>query len=51
MLLIAAKTLKIHKGAIALCSMKDHIKEVFQISGFDRIIPIRESRAEAMTAL
>ena len=50
-LLIAAKTLKIHKGAIALCSMKDHIKEVFQISGFDRIIPIRESRAEAMTAL
>lgn len=50
-LLIAAKTLKIHKGAIALCSMKDHIKEVFQISGFDRIIPIRDTRQSALTAL
>ena len=50
-LLIAAKTLKIHKGGIALCSMKDHIKEVFQISGFDRIIPIRDSRQDALTVL
>ncbi len=50
-LLIAAKTLKIHKGAIALCSMKDHIKEVFQISGFDRIIPIRDTRQSALNAL
>jgi anti-anti-sigma factor len=47
-LLIAAKTLKIHKGSIALCSMKDHIKEVFQISGFDRIIPIRNTRQDAL---
>lgn len=50
-LLIAAKTLKVHKGAIALCSMKDHIKEVFQISGFDRIIPIRDTRQDAQSAL
>ena len=50
-LLISAKTLKIHKGSIALCSMKDHIREVFQISGFDRIIPIRNSRQDALTAL
>ena len=50
-LLIAAKTLKVHKGSLALCAMKDHIKEVFEISGFDRIIPIRSTRQEALTAL
>ena len=50
-LLISAKTLKIHKGAIALCAMKQHIKEVFQISGFDRIIPISDTRQEALDAL
>ena len=50
-LLIAAKTLQVHKGGIALCAMKDHIQEVFQISGFDRIIPIRGSREDAIAAL
>ena len=50
-LLIAAKTVKAQSGAIALCSMKDHIQEVFQISGFDRIIPIRNTRPEALNVL
>jgi len=33
-LLMAAKKLKIMNGSIALCSMSEHIKEVFDIAGF-----------------
>ena len=47
-LLIAAKKLKASKGKLVLCAMQDHIQEVFLISGFDQIIPIRDSRQSAM---
>ncbi len=49
-LLIAARALKARKGALALCAMNDDIKQIFQISGFDRIIPIRASREAALKA-
>ena len=49
-LLIAAKALHEGKGKIVLCAMKNHIEEVFRISGFDRIIPIKESRELALAA-
>ena len=47
-LLIAAKALKAAEGILVLCSMKRHIEEVFRISGFDRIIPIKDSREAAL---
>ena len=47
-LLLAAKQLQAKQGTLVLCSMQDHIQEVFQISGFDQIIPIRGSRAAAL---
>ena len=47
-LLIAAKALKAAEGILVLCSMKNHIEEVFRISGFDRIIPIKDSREAAL---
>ena len=47
-LLIAAKKLKASKGKLVLCAMQDHIQEVFLISAFDQIIPIRDSRQSAM---
>ena len=47
-LLIAAKALQASKGTLVLCSMKDHIEEVFQISGFSQIIPIEQSRETAL---
>ncbi len=47
-LLIAAKKLHASEGKIVLCSMQDHIEEVFRISGFDQIIPIRNSRQAAL---
>ena len=49
-LLIAAKALKASEGTLVLCAMKNHIEEVFRISGFDRIIPIKESRESALVA-
>ena len=47
-LLLAAKQLHAKQGTLVLCSMQDHIHEVFQISGFDQIIPIRDSRQAAL---
>ena len=47
---IAAKALRTGKGTLVLCSMAAHIHDVFRISGFDRIIPIKESRVAALAA-
>ena len=47
-LLLAAKQLHGKQGTLVLCSMQDHIHEVFRISGFDQIIPIRDSRQAAL---
>lgn len=47
-LLLAAKQLHASQGRLVLCTMQDHIHEVFRISGFDQIIPIRDSREAAL---
>ena len=47
-LLIAAKRLSGTQGKLVLCGMQDHIQEVFTISGFDKLIPIRESRKASL---
>lgn len=49
-LLLAAKALKAAKGTLVLCTMKNHIEELFRINGFDRIIPIKQSRVAALAA-
>lgn len=47
-LLLVAKALR-NKGAeFALCSLSDPIREVFEISGFDKIIPIYGSLADVV---
>jgi anti-sigma B factor antagonist len=50
-LLMAAKRSKQTSGKLALCCLKDHIREVFEISGFFGILTICPSRAEAVTAV
>ena len=47
-ILLAARALQASKGQIVLCAMKNHIKDVFLISGFDRIISIKKSRKAAL---
>ena len=49
-LLIARKALMAKDGKLVLCSMKDHIEEIFKISGFIQIIPIKSSRDAALAA-
>lgn len=46
--LLIAKGLRQREAKFALCALSDSIQEVFEISGFDQIISIHATRAEAL---
>ena len=46
-ILMTAKTLQKRNAKLLLCSLSEPIREVFEISGFDKIIPIHTTRGEA----
>ena len=50
-ILLTAKSLQKSGMKFALCSLNDSIREVFKISGFDKIIEIHTSQAEAVSAV
>lgn len=50
-LLMGAKRQKAAKAGFGLFGVKESIREVLQVSGFDRILPIWPGRAEALAAL
>lgn len=50
-ILLTAKSLQQSGTEFVLCSMNDSIREVFKISGFDKIIAIHSSQAEALSAV
>ena len=50
-ILLIAKTLRKRNAELILCSLSDPIREVFEISGFDKIIPVHASREEALATL
>lgn len=47
-LLKATRELKAVGGALALCCMRDYIREVFDLSGFVSIIPVTATESEAL---
>ena len=47
-ILVVAKSLQRQNVKFAVCSLIDPVKEVFVISGFDRIIPIHDSQEAAI---
>jgi len=49
-ILKATKALKRENGNIILCDMQDYVKEVFEISGFDSLMPIVGSMGDALDA-
>lgn len=49
--IIAAKRLQTVDGKIALCSMKDHVRHVFDLAGFSSMLSIYGSRDEAIKGL
>ena len=50
-ILLIAKTLRKRNAELSLCSLSDPIREVFEISGFDKIIPVHASREQALAAI
>ena len=50
-ILLIAKTLRKRDADLILCSLSDPIREVFEISGFDKIIPVHGSREQALAAV
>ena len=50
-ILLTAKSLWNRDAKFLLCSLSDQIREVFEISGFDKIITLHPSRAEALASL
>lgn len=50
-LLLAVKELKACNGRLLLCSLKDYIKEIFEMSGFASFLPIHPSLEEGLKAV
>lgn len=49
--LLTARALQRQDSKFAVCSLSEQIREVFEISGFDKIIPVHASRADALGSL
>ena len=49
--LMIAKTLSNRDMRFALCALSDHVLDIFEKSGFDKIIAIHLSKAEALISL
>lgn len=47
-ILVLAKKLSGLEGKLVLCDLKAHVLEVFTTSGFNQIIPITDSEADAL---
>lgn len=50
-LLIAARLTQKEGGKALFCALADHIAEIFEISGFNEILDIRATRADALGAI
>lgn len=49
-ILLTARALRRQDAELAVCSLSASIREVFEISGFDKIIPVRDSRPDAIAS-
>lgn len=50
-ILLIAKTLSQRGAKFALCSLSEPIREVFEISGFDKIVAIHNTQREALASV
>lgn len=50
-ILMVAKTLQSQNRQFTICSLTASIRELFSISGFDRIIPIHDTQAKALASM
>ncbi len=49
-ILMTTKALQRQSTELAVCSLSDPIREVFEISGFDKIIPVWGSQPDAIAS-
>ncbi len=50
-ILLTAKSLQSQDAKLVLCGLSDSIREVFKISGFDKLLPIHGTKAEAQASV
>lgn len=50
-ILLIARTLQGKNTKFAVCSLSDSVREVFEISGFDKIVATHSTQADAIAAL
>lgn len=48
---VTAKSLRGQDAGLVLCGLSEPIRNLFRISGLDRLLPIHDSRAEARASL
>jgi len=47
--LMAARDLQAHGGKATFCNLSDQIRQVFEITGFDKILSVHASRDDALS--
>lgn len=47
-LVLAYQRLKKASGKVAICGVKDYIREVFEVSGYDKIFSMYSDRSDAL---
>ena len=50
-LLLSAKSLARRGTELTICSLSDPVQEILKIAGFDRILAIHDTKAEAVAAV
>ena len=50
-ILLIARTLQRQDGSLVVCSLSGLVREVFEISGFDKIIQTHDTQEQAIAAL
>lgn len=50
-ILLIAKTMRARNTKFMLCSLADTVKQVFLISGFDKFVPLYETREESLASV
>ena len=50
-ILLTAKSLQSQDAKLVLCGLSDSIREVFKISGFDKLLQIHDTKAEAQASV
>ena len=50
-ILLVAKSLQKQNARLLGCSLSESVREIFAISGFDKIVPVYDSREEALREL